>query len=184
MNKMSLAVLFFVFLMTPRLQAAQSFYNLSATSIDGQLKPLSEYKGQVLLVVNTASGCGYTPQYEGLQALQKKYLGQKFTVLGFPSNDFGGQEPGTNAEIKTFCQLNYKVSFPMFSKAPVTGASIQPVFKWLTVEANSKLAGAVEWNFEKFLIGRDGNLIKRFKSAVTPESQELVSVLEAALKNK
>lgn len=158
--------------------------DLSAASIEGAATSLATFKGKVILIVNTASDCGYTPQYEALQALYSKYAPKGFVVLGFPSNDFGGQEPGTNGEIKTFCKVRYKVDFPLFSKAPVSGKGIQPVFAWLTSEARQDLKGPVKWNFEKFLIGRDGKLKKRFKSQEEPDSQELLSALEAEIASK
>lgn len=164
--------------------ASSPLYTFKVATIDGQTSTLDAYSGKVLLIVNTASGCGYTPQYKGLQALQVKYAAKGLVVLGFPSNDFGGQEPGTNAEIKKFCSTNYNITFPIFSKAPVSGKDIQPVFKWLTQDADSKLAGPVQWNFEKFIVGRDGQLKKRFKSSVAPDGADLVSVIESELSKK
>jgi glutathione peroxidase len=143
---------------------------------------LSAYEGKVLLIVNTASQCGFTPQYRGLEAIYEKYAKDGFVILGFPSNDFGAQEPGSNAEIKNFCERNFKVSFPMFEKAPVSGNRTQPVYAYLVENAPWK--GAVGWNFEKFLIGRDGKIVGRYKSKVTPESRELTDAIEASLKAK
>lgn len=152
------------------------FHDFKVPNIAGQDFALREYKGKVVLVVNTASKCGYTKQYKGLQELQDEYGSRGFTVLGFPSNDFGKQEPGTNAEIEQFCELNYKTTFPLFSKAPVSGSEIQPLFSWLTEKG-----GPVQWNFEKFLIGRDGKILHRFASKVEPTSKEVLSAIEAAL---
>jgi glutathione peroxidase len=163
---------------------AKSFFDFTASTIDGESVALSKYKGQVVLVVNTASGCGYTPQYKDLQALYAKYSEQGFVILGFPSNDFGSQEPGTNREIKKFCELNYKVTFPLFAKGPVSGAPAQPLFKWLTTAGGAAPRGEIQWNFEKFLIGRDGELKKRFKSEITPNDESVVSSIVAELKGK
>ncbi len=162
---------------------AQTLYDFKVSNIDSKEETLNQYKGKVLLVVNTASRCGYTPQYKSLEALQEKYAGKGFTVLGFPSNDFGAQEPGTNSEIKKFCDVSYHITFPLFSKAPVTGNNAQPVFKWLTTEADSKQTGPVKWNFEKFLIDKHGHLVKRFPSAVEPSDTTLTSQIDALLKS-
>lgn len=159
-----------------------SFYDLKVKSVEGDAVNLSTYKGKVALVVNTASRCGYTTQYKDLQAVFAKYKEQGLVVLGFPSNDFGGQEPGTNDEIKSFCETNFNVKFPLFEKAPVTGKKIQPAFLYLT--ANSKMTGPVEWNFEKFVIDRDGKVVGRFKSKVSPTAKEVLSLLEDKLKEK
>jgi len=157
------------------------FYLQQATSMDGKAAPLSVYAGKVALVVNTASRCGFTGQYEGLQALQAKYRGRGLVVLGFPSNDFLWQEPGSNQEIKLFCEKNYKVDFPLFNKDHVKGDSKQSVYKFLTEGPQKDFNGEVSWNFEKFLIGRDGKIVARFKSKVSPEDPDLVSKLESAL---
>jgi glutathione peroxidase len=143
---------------------------------------LSDFKGKVVLIVNTASECGFTPQYKGLQAIYDKYGKEGFVILGFPSNDYGAQEPGSSAEIKHFCERNYKVSFPLFEKAPVSGNRIQPLYAFLVENAPWK--GAVGWNFEKFLITRDGKIGGRYRSKVTPESKELTDAIEADLKAK
>lgn len=161
---------------------SQTFFDLEATTIDQKKMNLNTYKGKVILIANTASGCGYTPQYKNLQALNSKYASKGLVVLGFPSNDFGGQEPGTNKEIKKFCELNYKVDFQIFTKLPVSGPSIQPVFKWLIENSPKDISGAVEWNFEKFLISRKGQLVKRYRSNTSPESPEVVSSIEKELK--
>lgn len=162
-------------------ESAKSFFDLQATTTEGQTLRFTPYKGKVILVANTASGCGYTPQYKNLQALHAKYASKGLVVLGFPSNDFGGQEPGTNKEIKTFCVLNYKVDFQLFAKQPVSGKSIQPVFTWLIENSPKELTGPVQWNFEKFIVSREGRFIKRFRSGVSPEDPTLVSVIESEL---
>lgn len=156
-----------------------SFYELSTQTIDGTSAPLSTYKGKVAVVVNTASQCGYTPQYKDLEALYAKYKEKGLVVLGFPSNDFGGQEPGSDAEIKKFCELKYKVTFPMFSKSKVIGPDKQPIYQFLTTSAAEK--GEVSWNFEKFLIDRNGKVVGRYKSKVTPLSPELTGAIEKLL---
>ncbi len=161
---------------------AAGFYDLQAKSIDGKTVPLSQYSGKVTLVVNTASRCGYTPQYKDLEALYEKYKGKGFVILGFPSNDFGAQEPGSDAEIKKFCDLNYKISFPMFSKGVVKGPQKQPVYEYLTEKTEKKLTGEIGWNFEKFLVDKNGTVVARFKSAVAPTSPELESAVTALLK--
>ncbi len=151
-------------------------------SIDGQEVNLADYKGKVLLVVNVASKCGYTKQYAGLEELQKKLGSKDFAVLGFPCNQFGKQEPGTEAQIKEFCDSTYKVTFDMFSKIDVNGETADPFYKEIKqVDAKPKGAGEVKWNFEKFVIGKDGNVIARFPSATTPDDKELMSVIEKAL---
>jgi glutathione peroxidase len=168
-----------VFLMTVAANAQSSFYDLEATSIDGAPVKLSEYKGKVLLIVNVASRCGYTPQYEGLQNLYNTYRDQGFVVLGFPSNDFGGQEPGTEAEIKAFCSSKFGANFPLFSKVAVVGAAKHPVYQFLTQSTGGREVG---WNFEKFLVDRSGRVAGRFPSSVAPASSELTTAISAALK--
>lgn len=159
---------------------ADSFYVLKTTSLDGKPADLGRYAGKVSLVVNVASQCGYTPQYKGLEALHKEYSARGFSVLGFPSNDFGGQEPGTPEEIQTFCQKNYGVSFPLFSKVVTkAGPEQSPVYKLLG--AGGSLPG---WNFCKYLVGKDGKVIAFFPSKVTPESAELRTAIESALAAK
>jgi glutathione peroxidase len=168
--------------------------------LDGASDSLANHQGNVLLVVNVASKCGLTPQYEGLEKLYKEYQGQGFEVLGFPANDFGAQEPGTNDEIAEFCSLNYGVSFPLFTKADVSGAAKQPLYAALTEAVPTKVGDVdgmkerfkgygmtpnddpeVLWNFEKFLIGRDGNVAGRFAPAMTPDDPALVSAIQAEL---
>lgn len=163
-------------LLTMSLLAA-SVYDYSMRTIDGQPAPLANYKGKVLLVVNVASQCGYTPQYKGLESLYKKYKDQGLVVVGVPANNFGAQEPGTDEEIKTFCSRNYNVTFPMTSKVSVKGSDMTPLYSYLT-----KTGGDVKWNFTKFLVGKDGQVIQRFESKVAPESDELSKAVEQALK--
>ena len=158
-----------------------SIYDFPLESLDGQPVDMNKYRGKVLLVVNTASKCGYTPQYAGLQALSEKYKAQGLEVLGFPANNFGGQEPGTASEIGAFCQKNYGVTFDLFAKSSVKGDDQAPLWKYLTQQANPEKTGDIGWNFEKFVIGRDGALVDRFKSGVTPQSDELTGVVEQQL---
>ena len=151
-------------------------------SLAGQAVDLRHYHGQVLLIVNVASECGYTPQYKGLQALNAKYGPSGFTVLGFPCNQFGWQEPGTSAQIAQFCQRQYGVTFDMFEKVEVNGKSQCELYKYLTSpDTNPKYAGPIQWNFEKFLIARDGTVVGRFGSSVGPESKTLVEAIEREL---
>lgn len=155
---------------------AENVYQFSVTSIDGKKVNLSQFKGKKLLIVNTASKCGYTKQYAGLQELAEKYA-DKVVVIGFPANNFGGQEPGSNEEIQGFCEKNYGVTFLLAEKISVAGADISPLFKYLTTAANPDFTGDINWNFEKFLIDEEGNLIHRFRSKVEPMSTELISKL-------
>jgi glutathione peroxidase len=153
-----------------------------AKNIDGKPVDLAKYKGEVLLIVNTASQCGYTPQYEGLEAIYEKYKGQGFEVLAFPANEFGHQEPGTNAEIKSFCSTKFNVTFPLFSKIVVKGEGIHPLYQFLTSkETDPKFAGAIRWNFTKFLVNRKGEVIARFEPADAPESEKVTKQVEKAL---
>jgi len=158
--------------------AEGSLYDLSATRIDGSNAPLAEFKGKVSLVVNTASQCGYTPQYAELQELYLRFKDRGFVVLGFPSNDFGGQEPGSNSEIKKFCSSKFGVTFPLFSKTKVTGEHKDSVYRFVT---SSTGGGEVGWNFEKFLVGKDGLVLDRYPSSVTPLSPRLIEAIERAL---
>ncbi len=159
-----------------------SALNFTMNSIDGKPVDLSKYQGKVVLMVNVASECGYTPQYAGLEELHRKYAGRGLSILGFPANDFGRQEPGTNAQIAEFCEKNYGVEFDMFSKIVVRGSGPAPLYQFLTSkQTNPRFGGDVEWNFEKFLIGRNGEVIGRFVSSVEPLSREMVSALEKAL---
>jgi len=159
-----------------------TLYDFTMKDINGRETPLSEYQGKVVLVVNVASRCGFTPQYEGLEALYQKYKEKGFVVLGFPANNFLWQEPGTDADIKTFCSTKYNVTFPMFSKISVKGKEQHPLYKRLTSkETNPKFGGAISWNFNKFLIARDGSVIGRFGSRETPQSDAIVTAVETAL---
>jgi glutathione peroxidase len=153
--------------------------DFTATTITGEEQSLAAYAGKVVLVVNTASECGFTPQFKGLEQLHEKYADQGLAVLGFPCNQFGHQDPGTNAEIGAFCERNYGVTFPMFEKVDVNGANAHPVFNWLREEKGGVLGSAIKWNFTKFLVGRDGTVIKRYGSTTTPES--ITSDIEDAL---
>ena len=157
-----------------------SVHDFKVKTIDGKEASLSDYKGKALLIVNTASQCGYTPQYAGLEALYEKYRDRGFTVLGFPSNDFGTQEPGSNAEIKKFCELRYKTTFPLFSKIPVKGPNADPLYKYLTA-LPGKQGGEITWNFNKFLVAPDGTVIEHFDSRVEPTSPDLTAKLEKVL---
>jgi glutathione peroxidase len=152
--------------------------DIAVKDIDGKDTTLKAYAGKVLLIVNVASECGYTPQYAGLQALYEKMNGKGLVVLGFPCNDFGGQEPGSETQIKSFCSLNYKVTFPMFAKVSIKGDAKHPLYAAL----QSAVGAEVGWNFEKFLIGKDGKVLQRFGSDVEPDSPELMAAIEAALK--
>lgn len=164
---------------------ARSIFDFTMKDIDGNQVDLKKYKGNVLLVVNTASKCGYTPQYEGLEAIYKKYSDKGFYVLGFPANNFGEQEPGTEAEIKEFCTLKYKVTFPMFAKISVKGDDQHPLYTYLTSkESDAPFAGDITWNFNKFLIDRDGKIVARFSSKDTPEGPEVTSAIEKYLAAK
>ncbi|MFU0888351.1 glutathione peroxidase [Kluyvera sichuanensis] len=153
-----------------------SFYQLSATSLQGQPITMDEYAGNVVVVVNTASHCGFTPQYAGLEALYKKYATQGLVILGFPCNQFGKQEPGSADDIAQTCHINYGVSFPMFEKIDVNGGTAHPVFRYLKDELPGVLGGRIKWNFTKFLIGRDGTPLKRFAPFTTPEKMEAAIV--------
>ena len=154
--------------------------DFEALSINGEPVRLSQYKGQVLLVVNTASACGFTPQFAGLEALHKTYGARGLVVLGFPCNQFGAQDAGSNESIDEFCQLNYGVSFPMMAKVDVNGANAHPLYQWLCAEAPGLLGSkAIKWNFTKFLVGRDGQVLKRYAPTDTPAS--LTKDIEAAL---
>lgn len=151
-------------------------------NIDGEKVDLEDYEGKVVLIVNTASECGLTPQYTGLEELYKKYSEKGFVVLGFPCNQFGTQEPGSDADIKKFCSTRYKVSFPLFSKIEVNGDAATPLYKFLTSQdTKPKGKGNISWNFEKFLVDREGNLINRFEPRTKPSDAELVKAIEAQL---
>jgi len=158
--------------------------NFKMDSLAGKPVDLSKYQGKVLLVVNVASECGLTGQYEGLQSLHKEYADRGLAVLGFPANEFGGQEPGTNAQIANFCKTNYGVEFDMFAKVVVDGDGQCGLYKHLTDKATSPFPGRVTWNFEKFLIGRDGTIVARFDPNTEPTDDEVVQAIEAALAKK
>src|ERR1035438_2340756 len=160
--------------------AASSVYDFTLDALNGTPTPLANFKGKVMLVVNVASQCGYTYQYEGLQALYVKYKDQGLVVTGFPANNFGGQEPGTNAEIGAFCKSKFGVTFPMFSKISVAGKDKAPLYQFLTDKAsNPKTGGEIPWNFTKYLVDRSGKVLARFDAAVEPGSKELTSAIEA-----
>ena len=166
-------------IMTP---AATTLHDFTVNDINGKTANLADYKGKVVLVVNVASFCGYTKQYTPLEQLYGSYRDKGFMVLGFPANDFGAQEPGSDEEIASFCSTKYNVTFDMFSKVAVKGQGKAPLFAWLTSgDGNDDMAGEIGWNFEKFLIGKDGRLIKRYKSGVDPMSAALRADVEAAL---
>jgi glutathione peroxidase len=159
--------------------------NFTMNDIAGKPVGLDQYQGKVVMFVNVASKCGYTPQYKGLEKLYEKYGKDGLVVIGVPANEFGRQEPGTDAEIEQFCTANYNVTFPMMSKVAVKGPNICPLYKFLTgKDTDPNFAGEVGWNFEKFLIGRSGEVVGRFKSAVAPNAPELVSAVEAELNRK
>jgi glutathione peroxidase len=147
-------------------------YDFQAQTIDGKPAPLSAYRGRVLLIVNTASQCGFTPQFEGLEALYQRYEEEGLTVLGFPSNQFMNQDPGTNEEIGAFCTKNYGVTFPMMEKIEVKGSGAAPLYQWLTHEKPGLLGSAIKWNFTKFLVGRDGKVLKRYAPIDKPETMK------------
>jgi len=159
---------------------SKTLYDFSVKTIDGKEKSLADYRGNVVLVVNVASACGYTPQYAGLEKLHEQYADKGLRVLGFPSNDFGAQEPGTEAEIKTFCETKFGVKFDMFAKVHVKGEGVAPLYDWLQ-SGDSKFGGPVAWNFNKFLIGKDGAVAARFLHKVDPLSAEVKTAIEAAL---
>ena len=157
--------------------AQGSIYDFKVEALDGSVIDFATFKGKKILIVNTASGCGYTPQYEGLEALAKKYQ-DKLVIVGFPANNFGGQEPGSNSEIKEFCKKNYGVSFPMAAKISVKGDDIAPIYKWLCNKSqNGVLDAEIKWNFNKFLLNENGVIISKFDSGVKPLSDELISKL-------
>ncbi len=170
-------------LMSSLIFGASSVHEFTMKSIDGKPLPLANFKGKVLLVVNVASNCGYTPQYTALEALYAKYRDQGLVVVGFPANNFLGQEPGTDAEIKTFCSTKYKVTFPMYSKISVKGDDKAPLYQFLTDKSvNPSTGGEIKWNFTKFLVDRDGKVIQRFEPGVKPDSPQVLSAIENALK--
>lgn len=159
--------------------AGTNIYSFTMKTIDDQEKSLADYKGKVLLVVNTASKCGFTPQYAGLEKLYEKYKARGFEILAFPANNFMGQEPGNNSEIKEFCSLKFHTTFPLFSKISVKGKDVHPLYAYLTHDTDFK--GTIGWNFNKFLIDSQGRVVARFGSTTDPLSKDLISKLEAAL---
>jgi glutathione peroxidase len=159
-----------------------SVYDFTLKSIDGQPTPLADFHGKVLLLVNVASRCGFTPQYTALEAVYEKYKAQGLVIVGVPANNFGGQEPGTDQEIKTFCSAKYNVTFPIMHKLSVKGEDTTPLYQFLTgKESDPKFAGEIKWNFTKFLFDRNGNPIARFEPATKPDSPEVISAIESAL---
>ena len=176
----TIALLAALFVLQTLAAHAESIYDIKLKDIDGKDTTLAAYKGKVLLIVNVASKCGFTPQYKSLEATYQKYKDKGFAVLGFPCNQFGGQEPGTNEEIKQFCSSKYNVTFPLFDKIEVNGANRHPLYVTLAGE-KSPFPGNIKWNFNKFLIGKDGQILKRFDSKATPDSPEVIEAVEAAL---
>ncbi len=159
-----------------------SVYDFTLNSIDGKPAPLAGYRGKVLLLVNVASKCGFTPQYAGLEKVYQQYKDRGLVILGFPANNFGAQEPGTNEEIKTFCSRTYNVTFPLFTKTSVKGEDINPLYRYLTDKSdNPATGGEIRWNFTKFLVARDGTVLSRFEPKVTPDSPEVAEAIEKAL---
>ncbi len=169
-------------IMAGSLFAASGIYTFTLNSIDGKPAPLANYKGKVVLVVNVASQCVYTPQYSALEATYEKYKDQGFVILGFPANNFGTQEPGTNDEIKTFCTRKYSATFPMYAKISAKGADQAPLYAYLTKDTPTGIAGEIKWNFTKFLVDRNGNVVQRFEPEVTPDSKGVIAAIEKQLK--
>lgn len=169
-------------IMASSLFAASGVYDFTLNSIDGKPSPLASYKGKVVMIVNVASQCGYTPQYTALESIYEKYKDQGFVILGFPANNFGAQEPGTNEEIKAFCTRKFSVTFPMYSKISVKGADQAPLYAYLTKDTGAGMTGDIKWNFTKFLVSRDGKVVQRFEPAVTPDSKDVTGAIEAQLK--
>ena len=178
--KLATLVLLGLFIMATQASAA-SLYDFTLPSLEGKPMPIADFKGKVILMVNVASRCGYTPQYKALESVYEKYKDKGFVILGFPANNFGAQEPGTNEEIKTFCSRTYNVSFPMYSKVSVKGDDETPVYNYLTKSAKPDIAGDIKWNFTKFLVDRNGNVVHRFEPAVTPDSPEVIAAIEQLL---
>lgn len=173
----------FAFILAAQLLSAASIYDYDLRSINFDRVPLRNFSGKVLMIVNVASYCGYTPQYAGLEKLYLQHKDQGFVIIGIPSNDFGEGEPGTDPEIKQFCRRKYDVTFPMMSKVFITGNDAIPLYQYLTdKEQNPKTGGAIQWNFTKFLVGKDGKILARFAPGVTPEDPTLVSAIEKALR--
>jgi glutathione peroxidase len=169
-------------IMAGSLLAASGIYAFTLNSIDGKPAPLADYKGKVILIVNVASQCGYTPQYSALETIYQKYKDLGLVVLGFPANNFGEQEPGTNQEIKSFCTRKYSVTFPMYAKISVRGDDQDPLYAYLTKQTPKNIRGEIKWNFTKFLVDRTGTVVERFEPAVTPDSKQVVAAIEKQLK--
>ncbi|MBK8956738.1 MAG: glutathione peroxidase [Saprospiraceae bacterium] len=180
--KYAAVLLFFIFINSrSQAQTMQNFYNFKVQTIDGKEFDFAQLKGKKVMIVNTASECGYTPQYAELEELYKKFGGDKFTILGFPTNNFGGQEPGTNAEIQQFCQKNYGVSFPMMAKISVKGEAMHPLYQWLTRQSENGVQDAeVKWNFQKFLIDESGNWARVISYKESPMSDEIQGWLSSS----
>jgi glutathione peroxidase len=170
-----------ILMMATALSAGSGLYSFTLNSIDGKPGPLADYKGKVILLVNVASQCGYTPQYSALEGIYEKYKDRGFVILGFPANNFGAQEPGTNEEIKAFCTRKYNVTFPMYAKISVKGPDQAPLYSYLTKETGAGVAGEIKWNFTKFLVDREGKVVQRFEPAVTPDSKDVTSAIEKQL---
>ena len=179
----TIALLASLIAMTTIAASAESIYDIKLKDIDGKDTTLAAYKGKAVLVVNVASKCGLTPQYKGLEALYQKYKDKGLVVLGFPCNQFNGQEPGTNEEIKQFCSSKYNVTFPMFDKLDVNGDKRHPLYVTLAGK-DSPFPGDIKWNFGKFLIGKDGKILHRFEPRTTPDSEDVTKAVEAALASK
>ena len=176
------ALLCLLFCAAAVMAADKSVYDFTLSSIDGQPAPLAAYKGKVVLLVNVASRCGFTPQYTALESTYGKYKSAGLVIVGIPANNFGAQEPGTNQEIKTFCTSKYNVTFPMMAKVSVKGDDITPLYQFLTDKTvHPQTGGEIQWNFTKFLIGPDGRVITRFEPEVTPDSPQVTSAIEKAL---
>tara|TARA_B100000683_G_scaffold145887_1_gene141456 strand:+ start:3545 stop:4066 length:522 start_codon:yes stop_codon:yes gene_type:complete len=173
---MKFSLIFTLLLNTLIMMSQQSVHEFTITTIDGESKNLSDFKGKKMLFVNTASQCGFTPQYMELQEVHEKH-GEDLVIIGFPANNFGGQEPGSNDQIKTFCQKNYGVSFLLSEKVSVKGKNIDPLFDWLNAQDNQSFKGDIMWNFEKYLIDESGKLIKRYRSMTKPDSDKIISLI-------
>lgn len=173
---MKFSLIFTLLFNTLIMMSQQSVHEFTITTIDGESKNLSDFKGKKMLFVNTASQCGFTPQYMELQEVHEKH-GEDLVIIGFPANNFGGQEPGSNDQIKTFCQKNYGVSFLLSEKVSVKGKNIDPLFDWLNAQDNQSFKGDIMWNFEKYLIDETGKLIKRYRSMTKPDSDKIISLI-------
>ena len=181
-NTITKALFSVLFCAASLMAADKNVFDFTLNSIDGQPTSLASFKGKVVMLVNVASRCGFTPQYSALESVYEKYKDRGFVIVGIPANNFGKQEPGTNQEIKTFCTTKYKVSFPMMSKVSVKGDDITPLYQFLTDKSYSpKTGGEIQWNFTKFLVGPDGRVITRFEPDVTPDSPEVIAAIEKAL---